>query len=229
MKNLSRFTSAALVFLFVLAGCSTTRHPMLRLSDYPGTIRIACIGDSITYGAGIENRESNSYPAVLGRLLGAKFATKNFGVNGATLLKKGDKPYWDQPEFAAVKAFSPQVVIIMLGTNDSKPQNWRYQERFADDLRAMIDHFSRLPSQPVVWICLPPPAYESRWGISEETIAEEIIPDIQEVADEKHVPLIDLHDALSNRPKLFSDTIHPNADGAALMAQTVQNALLGSR
>ncbi len=207
-------------------GCSSTRGPGFQWSSYPGIIHVACLGDSITYGDGIENRETNHYPAVLGRLLGPKFETRNFGVNGATLLKKGDKPYWNQPEFNAIEAFAPELVIIKLGTNDSKPENWRYKAEFEADCTAFIHHFLRLRSQPRIWLCLPAPVYETRWGINDDTLANEVIPAIKHVAQAMHLPVIDLYDALSNRPDLFPDNIHPNAEGAALMAKTVQAALM---
>src|SRR5882757_5476065 len=90
-----------------VAGCATPRKPALRASDYRGTIRVACVGDSITFGAGVENREFNCYPVVLGKLLGRRFEVKNFGVNGATLLKKGDLSYWSVAQFGQLSAYAP--------------------------------------------------------------------------------------------------------------------------
>ena len=141
-----------------------------------GTVRVACIGDSITFGAGIRDRAKNSYPAVLGRLLGDGYDVRNFGVSGATLLKKGDKPYWKLKAFQQASDFQPNVVIIKLGTNDSKPQNWRHKADFDGDLRALADHFTALPSKPTVWLCLPVPVYQTRWGINEKTVKGEISP-----------------------------------------------------
>jgi acyl-CoA thioesterase-1 len=211
-----------------LGGCSTApRKQAIRLKDYTGTIRVACIGDSITFGAGVENRENNCYPAVLGKILGSRFDTRNFGVNGATLLKKGDGPYWNTGAFKDATAFNPNVVIIKLGTNDSKPQNWKHKEDFANDLRAMLDHFAHQPAAPKIWLCLPVPVYEARWGINEPVVKDEVIPAIRSVGKEKNIPVIDLHTALSNRPEFFPDNIHPNAAGAALMAMSVNVALQG--
>ena len=97
--------------------------------------RVACVGDSITYGAGVAGRESNSYPAVLGKLLGDKYEVKNFGVSGATLLKKGDNPYWRQGAFKKATDFKPNIVVIKLGTNDTKPQNrTNHMDEFATDV-----------------------------------------------------------------------------------------------
>lgn len=211
----------------LLAGCAAS-HQHLRASSNGSVIRVACVGDSITYGAGVENRAENNYPKVLGGLLGAGFETRNFGVSGATLMKKGDKAYWTQPEFVKVGAFKPDTVVIKLGTNDSKPQNWGFKENFADDLREMIDTFRDLPSKPKVWVCLPVPVYETKWGINEPVVSGEIIPIIRRVAREKGVPVIDLHQALSGKPELFPDKIHPNAAGAAIIAATVKTALIGN-
>ena len=211
----------------LLAGCAAS-HQHLRASRNGSVIRVACVGDSITYGAGVENRAENNYPKVLGGLLGAGFETRNFGVSGATLMKKGDKAYWTQPEFVKVGAFKPDTVVVKLGTNDSKPQNWGFKENFADDLREMIDTFRDLPSKPKVWVCLPVPVYETKWGINEPVVSGEIIPIIRRVAREKGVPVIDLHQALSGKPELFPDKIHPNAAGAAIIAATVKTALIGN-
>ena len=210
-----------------LAGCAQTPKPALHASNYQGTIRVACVGDSITFGAGVENRETNCYPVVLGKLLGARFDVRNFGVSGATLLKNGDFSYWKLPQFEQLIEFAPQVIILALGTNDSKPQNWKYREQFAGDLRTLLEQFAMWPSPPKIWVCFPPPVYETKWGINEATVSGEIIPLIRQIAQEKKVPTIDLHEALSERPEYFPDQIHPNATGAAMMAMTIFTALQG--
>ena len=188
-------------------------------------IRVACVGDSITFGAGVHERAKNCYPAVLGRLLGEGWEVRNFGVNGATLLKKGNKPYWKLKAFQQATQFEPNIVVIKLGTNDSKPLNWKHEADFADDLRAMVAHFAALPSKPKIWLCLPVPVYRTRWGINEATVKGKIAPIIQQVAAQRKLPTIDLHTALSGKPGLFPDGIHPNAQGAALMAETIHAAL----
>ncbi len=214
--------------LILLPGCASgPQKPALHASDYPGIIRLACVGDSITFGAGIENRENNCYPVVLGKLLGHRFEVKNFGVNGATLLKNGDRSYWNLSQFEQLADFAPQVIVLALGTNDSKPQNWKHGGEFADDLRAMLDHLTALPSHPKIWVCLPPPVYEPKWGINEATISQAIIPAIKQVAQEKKIPTIDVHQALGDRPEYFPDKIHPNAAGAGMMAMTIFTALKG--
>ena len=188
-------------------------------------IHVACVGDSITYGAGVEKREVNNYPVVLGKLLGDKYETKNFGVSGATLLRNGDNPYWKQGAFKSASDYQPQIVVIKLGTNDSKPQNWKHKDEFAKDLGDMVDQFAKLPSTPKIYLCLPAPAYAVQWGINEEIIKDQVIPIIQQVAKEKNLSTIDIHTALAGHPELFPDKIHPNAAGAALLAKAVAEAI----
>src|SRR5262249_35968283 len=75
-------------------------------------VKIACIGDSMTFGSGLPDPDTQSYPAVLGSLLGDDFAVRNFGVSGATMLHQGDKPYWTTTAFADSSAWDPDIVII---------------------------------------------------------------------------------------------------------------------
>ena len=219
LKTFCRFTFAA-ALLAVVAITSTRAAEV---------VRVACVGDSITFGAGVEKREVNNYPTVLGQLLGAGFETKNFGVSGATLLQNGDHPYWKTGAFKAATDYAPKIVVIKLGTNDSKPQNWKLKEQFGVDLRAMADHFAALPSKPKIYLCLPAPVYQERWGINEPVVKGEVIPIINEVAKEKGLAIIDLYTALSGHPEMFPDKIHPNAAGAALLAKTVHAALTAGK
>jgi lysophospholipase L1-like esterase len=156
-------------------------------------IRIACVGDSITFGAAIKDRKKNCYPAQLQTTLGDAAIVKNFGNSGSTMLKKGDKPYWRQKEFKAAMEFAPQVVVIKLGTNDTKPQNWKHSAEFDGDYKAMIAEFKALPSKPRIYVCLPVPAFPERWGIKDSVITEEIIPATRKIAEATGASLIDLN------------------------------------
>lgn len=184
-------------------------------------LKIACVGDSITFGAAIKNRQKNSYPAQMALTLGTKAIVKNFGVNSATLLKKGDKPYWKLKQYKAALAFSPDIVVIKLGTNDSKPKNWKHKAEYTANYIELIQSFQKLPSQPKVWICYPVPAYPGRWGITDKVMKEEVMPLIDDVAKASKVDIIDLYKALSGKKELFPDSVHPNAAGAKIMAETI--------
>jgi lysophospholipase L1-like esterase/pimeloyl-ACP methyl ester carboxylesterase len=186
-----------------------------------GPIRVACVGASITYGAFINNREKNCYPAQMQNLLGEGYAVRNFGVNSRTMLKRGDFPYWNDPAYKQALAFAPNVVVLDLGGNDSKPQNWQYKDEFAADARAMIESFRALPSAPRVLLCLPMPAFKVMWGINDEVYMKEMIPMMREVAFETHTELLEMHSAFLNKEAWFADNIHPNSDGAALMAKII--------
>ncbi len=200
--------------------------PAVALSLKPAEkIRVACVGDSITFGAGIQDRKRNAYPARLDRLLGEQWDVRNYGVSGRTMLKKGDHPIWRERAYREAKAFKPHIVVIVLGTNDSKPQNWKYRDDFAADTAAMVDDFRALQPKPAVFLCRPVPVFKTRWGINEAVVAGEIIPLIDRVAREKGTGLIDLHAALDGKGSLFPDHVHPDAAGAKIMAETIAAVL----
>ncbi len=209
------------------ATASAAAQSPIRAEDCQNTVRLACVGDSITFGSSVKYRLRDCYPAQLGRLLGSEWQVRNFGVGGATMLKKGDKPYWAQRAWKDALEFKPHAVVIKLGTNDTKPQNWRFKDRFETDYREMIAAFRALPSEPRIWICKPAPAFPERWGISDKVIKSEVLPLIERIAADMNVGLIDLYQPLSGKPELFPDLIHPNARGAAIMAGTVYKAVSG--
>ncbi len=215
--------SSLVLFLLVAAGYAQPINP----NNYSAPIKVACIGNSITYGSGISDRPRDSYPSQLARMLGDNWEVRNFGVSGRTLLKKGDYPYWNEEAWLEAKAFLPDVVIIKLGTNDTKPQNWKYSGEFANDYRAMIEELKSLPSHPKIYLCKPVPAFFSRWGITDSVIVREVLPAVEKLARKEKLPVIDLYTALSGKGNLFPDQIHPNAEGAGLMAKTIAKALTG--
>src|SRR4030042_4576218 len=225
-KKISALWIWVLASSFFFFSCSLNAPSnFIKESDYTKPIRLACIGDSITFGYGIPDRDTNSYPAQLAVMLGSRWDVRNFGVSGATLLKKGDRPYWNQGVFKKALEFNPHVVVIKLGTNDSKPMNWKFKDEYVDDYIDLIGRFRALEAKPKIWICYPVPAYPERWGITDKVMTEEIMPRLDEFAPKTGVPVIDLHAALSDKAELFPDLIHPNAEGAGLMAEAIYQAL----
>ncbi|MBU7578662.1 MAG: hypothetical protein KAF40_11425, partial [Flavihumibacter sp.] len=136
----------------LLAGC------LFVLAGFAVPIRIACVGNSITYGSGVVNREKNSYPAQLQSMLGADYIVRNFGLGGTTLLKNGNKPYWESAQFQQSLEFQPDIVFIKLGTNDSKAVNRPFLKEFNKDLQALIKKYQDLASRPRVVLLLPMPS-----------------------------------------------------------------------
>ena len=188
-------------------------------------VRVACIGNSITFGAGIKNRSRDSYPSVLARMLGDNYWVKNFGVSARTMLNKGDHPYMNEPAYKNALAFNPNIVVIKLGTNDSKSFNWKYKADFMKDAQTMIDAFKVLPSQPKIYLCYPSKAYLTGDGINDDIISKEIIPMIKKLAKKNDLSVIDLHTAMDGMPELFPDRIHPNEKGAQVMAKAVYQSI----
>lgn len=181
--------------------------------------KIACVGDSITYGSGIKGRDSLAYPQQMQSMLGKKYKIQNFGVSGATMLKKGNKPYWIQKEYKQSLAFKPKIIVLMLGTNDSKPINWdTYKDEFEKDYNEMISNFEQLRSKPKIYIGLPPPVIKNRWGIQKEIVEGELMEILNKIATENNLELIDFYSILEDMNEMIPDNIHPNADGAKRMA-----------
>lgn len=191
----------------------------------PTAIRVACVGDSITAGSGTVSPATDAYPAQLQRLLGDGYRVGNFGVSGATLLNSGDKPYRSLSQFRAALEFLPEVVVILLGTNDTKEGNWRDSGRFVADYVELVRAFKALPSSPRIVVCAPPiVAADGRFGINEAGVKAEC-PLIAMVAQREQVDVIDLHAAFAGRDALLPDFVHPNNEGAQLIGRTILPAV----
>jgi len=188
-------------------------------------LRVACVGDSITAGTGLSNPEKDSYPSQLSGMLGEGWEVQNFGIKSATLMKSGSLPYWNTSMFNPSHDYNPDIVVIILGTNDAKPNNWVNKDQFIPDYTALIESYKNLPSQPIVFVCYPPPVYAEVAGITDQRIKGEVIPKISQVASINGVAVIDVYTALSNKKELFPDNVHPNVEGARQLAQTVYRSI----
>lgn len=189
-------------------------------------IKVACIGNSITFGSGIKDRGRDSYPSILNRLLGTdKYEVRNYGVSARTLLSKGDHPYINEQAYRDALAFNPDIVTIKLGTNDTKPHNWKHGAEFKEDLRALVASFQQLESKPTVYVCYPVYAERLSWGINDSVAYNYIIPTIQEVAKEMNLPIIDLYTPYKPYHHLSHDGVHPKEDGAAIIAHEIACAI----
>ena len=205
-------------------------------------IRVACIGNSITDGHGIDMATAYGYPAELQKILGDKYWVKNFGVSGRTLLNNGDQPYMKEKAWEDAQAFRPDVVVIKLGTNDSKPQNWQHAAEFRQDLEQMLTTLcptlapqtkktrkskkAQQPQHPRIILCTPIPALSSSWNISDSVIVNGVIPVQQEVARQYGLQVIDLHSLFTaDGETMLSDGIHPNGKGARRLAEIIAAGL----
>lgn len=188
-------------------------------------IRVACIGNSITDGDGIDMQDEFSYPAQLQADLGEGYSVRNFGVSARTLLNKGDFPYMKERAWQDALASNPNIVIVKLGTNDSKDGNWKYGKEFEHDLQQMVDSLKALPAKPKVFIAYPIKAFKPSWTINDSVIINGIIPVINKVAKRNKLATIDLHSVITDSNMVQEDGIHPKQEGAALMAKVIAGAI----
>ena len=194
-------------------------------------IRVACVGDSITFGMNIPGRETNCYPAQLQALLGHKWEVRNFGVSGRTMLKNPVHPYcatyWKEKAFTDATDYNPDVVVLKLGTNDfSLDENWALRHDFVLDYLAMLDHFAALAAKPRIFLVYPAPLFDDKKPFISANLAQ-IRTLIRQIAEERNLPVIDLDPLMGAHPELFLDGCHPNATGAGIIAREVFKALTG--
>jgi lysophospholipase L1-like esterase len=193
---------------------------------------VACVGDSITAGYALAHPEKDAYPVQLGRMLGAQWEVRNFGVSGATMMMDGNYPYMKRPQYREALEYKPDVVIIALGTNDSKAVNIdAHPQSFRQSYEQMIAEFRKANPHVRIFVCLPPPAFADVMTIREAPIVNAIIPQIREIARKHRSTIIDLHSGTADAKAMFPDSIHPNPDAAGLLAREVMKVLTpqGSR
>jgi len=184
-------------------------------------IMVACVGDSITEGAKHKWQSKTAYPKVLGDLLGEDYGVVNCGRSGTTALKQSNFTYWKCNEFSNVFAVHPDIITIKLGTNDSKPGNWN-AERFEKDYQSLIDTFMTIQPQPQIYLCLPVPVFEhSKFKIDGQVVSNEVLPIIKRLAEDNKLPLIDLYTPMLGKGDLVPDGVHPEAEGAAIIADII--------
>jgi len=208
--------------LILMVGCGSGGNTQSSADD---TLRIACVGDSITEGYGLQNPSAESYPAQLAGLVAEGASVQNDGIGGRTVIKAGELSYWNSSTYQNSLSNNPDIVVIMLGTNDMQDVNFAHRDDIVGDYKALIESYKSLSSNPTIYICLPPPSYGSVKGITNDKIVGVLLPKLREVAAQNSVQLIDIYSLLSNKKELFPDTLHPNAEGARQIAQEVYGAI----
>ena len=214
------------LFLFGMSG--------LHLSEKPadGQTRVACVGDSITYGHGVAVWPKNQYPKVLGRFLGEGFCVNNYGVSGTTAQDTGDSPYRHTAIYLKSLNFDADILVFMLGTNDSKPYNWTDANAFKTQYLSLLDDYA-LSEPSKVFLCTPARAFWTDGSTSGPTafdiqplVVDEIAQAVREIAAERGYRLIDVYELTSVHPEWFeADGVHPDKEGAAAMAQLIAEAI----
>jgi sialate O-acetylesterase len=194
-------------------------------------IKVACIGNSVTYGYGLKNLSTESYPSQLQEMLGGQYEVKNFGHSGATLLRKGHNPYYKTKEFNEAIQFIPDIAIIHLGLNDTDPRNWNnYSNDFKSDYAWLLDTLRKGNPDVKLYICLMTPIFNDhpRFRSGTRDWYWQIQNSIPEISKANHTGLIDLHTPFYFHPNLFPDALHPNKEGTVVLAKTVYSAVTGN-
>jgi acyl-CoA thioesterase I len=212
----------ALAAIFIISSCLiiVLYNNFEKIKSPKKIIRVACVGDSIT--------EWTKYPEQLQEMLGDNYEVENFGVAGSTVLQSSSKPYMNQPAFEKSIDFQPSIIIIMLGTNDAKRENYLALPHFPNDYEQLIGQYEALPDDQQVWIVTPPPIYNETLGPSNANLVSSVIPSIDQVANDMSLPVINVNAALADHPEYFVDGIHPNDDGAEVIASTISDTISSS-
>ena len=217
--------AGALALTLVFVPADARRKPKVEPK-----IKVSCVGNSITYGMRLDDRERESYPAQLQALLGDRYEVGNFGKSGATLLRHGHRPYFEQEEFRQAMDFAGDIVVIHLGINDTDPRNWpHFRDEFVGDYLALIDSLRSVNPKARFLIARMTPigSNHTRFISGTKTWHGQIQKEIETVADVAGAELIDFYEPLYRYPWMFPDAVHPDAEGAGILAKTVYQGITG--
>jgi acyl-CoA thioesterase I len=204
---------------------------------YVTSIRITCIGDSITQGGACT---PHSYTDVLQTLVGTDHQVINAGISAKTMLKKGlcndmgDCSYWNTDSWPQALKSNPDVVTIMLGTNDAKSFNWEGIQQnlgdyFALDYVDMVRIIRQLKPAPKIYLVVPPPLYEPYPFEMNQTIINKVYPNlIRDIAKAVDANFIDVYSTFT-RANQTCDGCHPTAEGNNLIASAIHQKLLDDK
>ena len=227
--QMKHFASAALVLFAALAAHS---------SD---AVKVACIGDSITYGLGLADRAKESYPAQLQKMLEetepGKYEVRNFGNSGRGIyldsMRGSEKRgFRYMPEHKAALEWKPDVVICNLGINDNgeyikEYTGGRRRGQFESDYLSLLDDYRKANSNAkfYIWTKLSPLAEGQKFYRSPEPFLMQA--DLEVVAKKMDAVGLDMQEPLREKmDEIFArDKIHPNAEGARIIAETTFEAV----
>ncbi len=207
-------TSLALVVVFTIIFSGLAMIGGLQYDHDVHVTKVACVGDSITMGS--------TYPDKLQVMLGSYYSVKNFGLSSSTVSMESKLPYMSQAPFQRAKDFQPDIVLILLGTNDANPEVTYNETTFEDDYATLVTSFMQLDSKPQVVVVNSPPIFVSETSPYNNTyLTKNLIPQMNDIADRYNLPTVDLYGVFGDHPEYFMDGIHPTDQGTNLIAQTL--------
>ena len=188
-------------------------------------VRVSCIGDSITAGFGLEDWDE-SYPNQLYYILGDRYVVNpNLGKSGAAVWRHSLLPYNSTKEYREAIEWCTDALVICLGANDTVYQiNDSFCQEFKDDYIALIRNLKSKMIDSKVFVCKVLPMFgkeNARFAASVPIINELIVS----VAQACGATLVDLNTPFASKAGLFSDGLHPNEEGARIIAETVSTVL----
>ena len=207
------------------------------VTDAPkGPLTIVCVGDSITEGVGASNASQYSYPAQLQKLLGDSYKVVNCGKSKATALGSNSK-YWNTngiyynttAQYKGALASDPDIVLIMLGTNDAKHvtgSDTESVDQFYNALKELGKTFEALESKPQIYIMASPYRFED--AARKANMDSAIYPTQKKLAEDMGWGFIDLFAVTKSAmksQKIHSDSLHFNDDGYAVIAEAIKAEL----
>jgi lysophospholipase L1-like esterase len=221
IKSLLAFVTTLSLGSFALLAADDPQAPIDTSVHAPPVI-VACVGDSIT-----AHGNPHGYPTQLGNMLGTSWQVENYGVSGTTLMTHGNNPYQKYPMFQDALASKADVVVIMLGTNDTKAANWPKKEFFVPDYKDLVEKFKAMPSKPRIFIMKSPYIVATnRLTMSDAAIVEQMAM-IDQIAKDENVGVLDAHTPTAGHDEFYHDGVHPGPNGAGLIAKVVDEALTG--
>lgn len=205
--------------------------------------KIACLGDSITQAANLENMEDYqqySYPTKLAEILGAKEVV-NLGIGGSSIGR-----YWQDAYVERYREIpeDTDLILVMGGTNDGfclhRENVGNFEERAPRTLIGDLDELMRglkenYPNAEVVFITpLPNVLHDILRKERPELMSQRVIVDSMMVlAKEYEFNVIDLYDSnlldshdaavISN---YMPDGVHCNPDGYQILAEHIAADLI---
>jgi len=189
--------------------------------------RVACIGDSITWGFTLLNPWKQSYPALLQGLLGDGYEVRNFGYNDASARFDADTPYVRKGVYRKSLECNPDIVLLMLGTNDTKKRNWD-PAVFRKDYRRLVESYRSLPSNPRIVLIAPIRIFLVKGiallGVYPDTMETGVRPAILEIGQEMGLQVVDLVDVLQES-SLCLDGVHPQREGTRMIAEKIYESV----
>ena len=230
-RSRALISAVAILISAVFVICCALCVFQIKTAVDPGKPRIVCIGDSLTFGSGVrETRDQDAWPAVLEQELDGKYDVLNYGISGTVVQVSGDKPY-DATMWEEAKKQHAQIYLFMLGSNDTKPQNWN-RAQLAFQLGQMVKDLKRVPGVRTVYLMVPTPGYklneEDRYGIYNidvDLINTELPPLFRECAEKTGVELIDLYSLCEGHPEYMVDGVHPNKEANRLIGEYIAQVL----